>query len=747
MILLWEVDSGNLVKTLSGHVNTIKSMAFSPDGNILASGGFDNVVKLWDVNTGNLKKDLGEHSDCIRAVVFSQEGTMLASSSYDGTIKLWDLTKESLISTLNGHSGDILSLAIDSEGRILASGSSDNTIKLWDIFKTNPFYKEIIENNSELFKPQTTLETIEGYNKRLFEQRNLYRKHLIEKKGGITEIIDRAKKEKPSVATTIPIKPYPILSIEDISLSKIPLMANDSAELLVSIKNTGPGAAEEVYIDLKCGTDQISHEPRKRVPTISENNDIQTVKIPIVAKSTIETGVTFFDINVTETNSKEKAQGKRFTFSTKGLPKPNLFIASFSGSEGKLSNSNNEINIREDVDVKLILKNVGEGTAEDVRVSVSPNQSGLKLLNVIYDERSIKDEQIIVIPKLDSAEQKTFVYTYYISPEFKDEELKFSLRAEEKYRKYGVNVIRSIPIDSILEKKELAVIPVQKSVVTLEKPKTEDILDLSIDVRQYIPETDTKNKDAVAVLIGNKNYSETDTVDFAHDDVEVVKLYLEKTFGYDKDRIIVRKDALLSDFRAIFGTEDNHHGKLSGLIIDGESDVFIYYSGHGRPNPKSEQPYFLPVDCRPAEVTVNGYSLDMFYKNVSKLKVKSLTIVIDACFSGWSEKGPQVRDASATIIKVKFPMFSKESTTLFTSAGNGELSYWYRDKKHSLFTYYFLKGLQKDADENKDNKITVGELKKYLDRNVPTMSNKLRNSVQRPEIYGTEEMVLIQYSK
>lgn len=262
--------------------------------------------------------------------------------------------------------------------------------------------------------------------------------------------------------------------------------------------------------------------------------------------------------------------------------------------------------------------------------------------------------------------------------------------------------------------------------------------ELSVDVDQNIRETNVRNQNAVAVVIGNKNYINPTVppVDFAINDASVVRDYLKKTFGYDSINVIYETDATQSKFISIFGTEKYYKGKLYNYVKEGQSDVFVYYSGHGAPDPESKQGYFLPVDCDPSMVALTGYSLNTFYENLSKINYKSLTVVIDACFSGTSDRGTLLKNVSPIFISIDNPVISKENASVFTSANGDQVSSWYPEKKHSLFTYYFLKGIKGEANSDNDNTITVGEIEKYVLDNVPYMARRLNNREQTPQVIG-----------
>jgi uncharacterized caspase-like protein len=216
-----------------------------------------------------------------------------------------------------------------------------------------------------------------------------------------------------------------------------------------------------------------------------------------------------------------------------------------------------------------------------------------------------------------------------------------------------------------------------------------------------------------------------------------------KMFGYREGNIIYAEDATQADFNSIFGTSANYKGKLYNYVKDRKSDIFIYYSGHGAPNPESKEGYFVPVDCEPALVSLNGYSLRTFYDNLSKLRYKSLTVVIDACFSGSSEKGMLLTNMSPVFIEVEEPVLKLKDAVVMTSAAGNQVSSWYPEKGHSLFTYYFLKGIRGEADKTNGKTITAGRLKDYLSENVRYMARRLSSREQTPQVYGKRDWLIL----
>ncbi len=119
--------------TLRGHERTVWSLAFSPDGNWIASGSGDRTVKLWQTASGNLVVTLAGHGSFVHAVAFSPDGKHLASGSRDFTVKLWNTESRSEEATFTGHSDAVRAVAFSSNGQFLVSASEDKTMRWWSL--------------------------------------------------------------------------------------------------------------------------------------------------------------------------------------------------------------------------------------------------------------------------------------------------------------------------------------------------------------------------------------------------------------------------------------------------------------------------------------------------------------------------------------------------------------------------------------------------------------------------------------
>ena len=132
-IRLWQVANGQQVLSCKGHASYTFSVTFSPDSQTLASGSLDQMVRLWDVRTGQCLKTLQGHTNSIWSVAFSPQGTTLVSGSIDHTAKLWDVNTGQCLKTLQGHTNSVWSVAFSPQGTTLISGSEDKTVRLWDV--------------------------------------------------------------------------------------------------------------------------------------------------------------------------------------------------------------------------------------------------------------------------------------------------------------------------------------------------------------------------------------------------------------------------------------------------------------------------------------------------------------------------------------------------------------------------------------------------------------------------------------
>ncbi len=128
---LWDLHTGQIVRTFEGHTDTVFSAVFSPDGRYVLTSG-DMTARLWDARTGQELRQFAGHRGGVKAAVFSPDGKFVLTGSKDRTVKVWDAQTGAELLTYTGHAGELVSVAFSPDGRYGLSGSDDSTAKLWE---------------------------------------------------------------------------------------------------------------------------------------------------------------------------------------------------------------------------------------------------------------------------------------------------------------------------------------------------------------------------------------------------------------------------------------------------------------------------------------------------------------------------------------------------------------------------------------------------------------------------------------
>jgi uncharacterized caspase-like protein len=193
------------------------------------------------------------------------------------------------------------------------------------------------------------------------------------------------------------------------------------------------------------------------------------------------------------------------------------------------------------------------------------------------------------------------------------------------------------------------------------------------------------------------------------------------------------------------------YGELQKSIIKGVTDVFVFYSGHGIPNKDGDKIYLFPSDGKIERLETQGYDLNDLYQNLENLGAKSVTVFLDACFSGVSKASEKISMKNLVLTKgvriepkIISPWIKNPNFSVFNSSAANETSLGFDPSQTGLFTYYLCLGLQGEADLNHDRKITNGELYDFVYSKVTETSKKIFG-VQTPQFYGNREIILLEY--
>ena len=130
-VKLWDLASGNSIRTLAGHTNSVNSVAIAPDGRIALSGSSDSTLRLWDLASGRTIRTLTGHYSAVYSVTIAPDGRTALSGGVDNSVHVWDLANGTTINTLPGHLVSVNSVVFAPDGRAALSGSLDTTVRLW----------------------------------------------------------------------------------------------------------------------------------------------------------------------------------------------------------------------------------------------------------------------------------------------------------------------------------------------------------------------------------------------------------------------------------------------------------------------------------------------------------------------------------------------------------------------------------------------------------------------------------------
>ncbi len=130
-VILWEMESATPLSIFTAHTQAVKTLAFSPDGKLLATAGDDGLILIWDMDCRKLVQTLSAHRWTISSLSFLANGNTLISASWDGNIKFWQVNSGQEIDCLSTHQMEVFAMAIRKGSRYIVTASRDRTAKIW----------------------------------------------------------------------------------------------------------------------------------------------------------------------------------------------------------------------------------------------------------------------------------------------------------------------------------------------------------------------------------------------------------------------------------------------------------------------------------------------------------------------------------------------------------------------------------------------------------------------------------------
>jgi len=279
------------------------------------------------------------------------------------------------------------------------------------------------------------------------------------------------------------------------------------------------------------------------------------------------------------------------------------------------------------------------------------------------------------------------------------------------------------PSPQTLTKEDLANI-VKSAVEDAKKSQNKDIKTTSavqsdIDKPFFSTASKIMGDNDYAIIIGIEGYSSLPKSDYSYDDAKLVKDYL-KALGV-KERNI----ELLTDEKAtLSGIMKSIEAWLPNKLKKG-GKVFVYYSGHGSPNPVTGEAFIVPYDGDPNYLNITGYPLKRLYEKLGRLPASEVIVVLDSCFSGAGGRSVLAQGARPLVMISQSAVLPRNLVVLSATQGS-QISTSSQEKGHGIFTYYFLKAL-------KDGKKSVAAIYEHIKPSVEDDAKSI-NVRQSPSI-------------
>ena len=250
---------------------------------------------------------------------------------------------------------------------------------------------------------------------------------------------------------------------------------------------------------------------------------------------------------------------------------------------------------------------------------------------------------------------------------------------------------------------------------------------------------ESPKRDAVAIIIGAEIYESLPPAEFADHDARSFYDYANKALGVPGKKIMVLTGNKAKRNDILQATRN----WLAAEVNDNRTDVFVFYSGHGLASPDGKRRYLLPVDAKTDLLEDTAISQDQLVRIINAQHPRSVTLITDSCYSGVSRTGKSLLASARPIAIYSESEPLPGNTTVMSSSSGSQVSVSSPDIGHGLFSYFVMKGLEGDADQNGDHRITAQELYAYVSDRVSKEAIR-RGAQQTPTLAGVSTRALTQ---
>jgi len=249
----------------------------------------------------------------------------------------------------------------------------------------------------------------------------------------------------------------------------------------------------------------------------------------------------------------------------------------------------------------------------------------------------------------------------------------------------------------------------------------------------------SKPRDAVAIVIGIEKYRSVPAADFANRDASIFVDYARRALGVSNENIRLMLDDKADSVEILVAFKN----WLPTRVNKGKTDVYVFYSGHGLPSEDGNSLYFLPHEANRELLERTAISQREIIQAIQRTTPKSVTMFIDSCYSGQSRTGETLLASARPIsIVAKETSNFPANFTVISASAPDQISSSSPELRHWIFSYYLMRGMEGEADANKDGQITVAETQAYLAERVPRRAMGM-NRTQQPQVVGDQTRVLV----
>ncbi len=498
------------------------------------------------------------------------------------------------------------------------------------------------------------------------------------------------------------------------------------------LKNNGRGDGFGISVLLTplSSSKNLVFTSTTNIPSVASGKT-QHLSLSFRAESDVQSLKREFRISITEQNGFDLTPFI-FSFETQSFVPPALRMEKMAvddrayqeGITEADGNGNSIIEKTEGIVVTCYIQNFGQGDAENVKVKIK----------VLTDDANLNcpdRDKVFEFSKIEAGDYKPVKFYFLTNARYSRSDIPISLEISEKTGRFGANIPLALKVGQQVENVVSVKVDKIDTKKNVEVKKIEEIEELS-DVDKNFPKTSLDGSNTLAIIIGIEQYKNAPSANFADRDAKTFYQYAKNTFNIPESNIFycINDGATQGEFSKLFGAD----GWISRRITENVTDVMIFYSGHGAPDPKTQKGFIIPYDGDPNYPSTN-VSLDEMFNSLANLKAKNVTVFLDACFSGTGRANDMLVSGTKAQIRINIAALTSK-LTVFSSSSGTEYSNAYDKEKHGLFTYFLLKGLQNSKQ------LTIQQLFDYILENLKK-ETKILGKTQTPTLQTNEKERII----